>query len=83
MAIVIASVIVLSLIPLYLPSAELGTIDYDDGMFYVILTFIYLILSGCFVGDASFEVIYDTDVDVEDDSDLEIADLSTLENEVG
>ncbi len=83
MAIVIASVIVLSLIPLYLPSAGLGTTDYDDGMFYVILTFIHLILSACFVGDATFEVDYDTDVDVEDDSDLEIADLSTLENEVG
>ena len=81
-AFVIASVIVLSLIPLYLPSAASDTIDYDDGMFYIILTFIYLILfTGCFVGDAFFEVTYDTGID--DDSNLEITDLSTLGDEVG
>ncbi len=81
MAVVIVSVIVLGLIPLYLPAKGLAGTDLDDGMFYFILILIYLILFGYFVGEALFDLDYDTDLDLSTGSDIK--NITSLQQQVG
>jgi hypothetical protein len=77
----IASMIVLGLLPLYLPDKLLDAFDPDSSMFYSILIRISSILTPCFADEAFFDLDYGTDV--VDGSSLTITDLKTLADEVG
>jgi hypothetical protein len=78
---VAASAIVLSLIPLYLPTKGLDGIDTNIGMFYFILLFIWFVLIDFFTGPLVLTLQYKIDYVNNDFSTL--SNIVSITHQVG
>jgi hypothetical protein len=76
----VASVVVLSLIPLYLPKKRLDGI-VTIGMFYFILLFVWFVLNRCFSAPEILQLRYKSDI--VDSNFLTLSNMKSIASQVG